>query len=229
MAVKFSDFTSSGLNSTGFIVGYDSGTNQNIRIPKSTLDSTYQPTLISGTNIKTINGSSVLGSGNIATASVNPTSPQIPYNNGGVFADSGITVAVGGGGIKNYEIPSSNDSGLSLALYPSFGAYSFGDASPFSFPISAFGGAAFTNYGSMVMGCGISNPTFGVFNVDASSGMIRMGTSSSRAIGLNLPSNSILIGSMLASIGTPTNPTTPNRWISVVDESSNTYYLPLYQ
>ena len=45
MAVKFSDFTSSGLNSTGFIVGYDSSTNQNIRIPKSTLDLTYQPAL----------------------------------------------------------------------------------------------------------------------------------------------------------------------------------------
>lgn len=65
MAVKFSDFTSSGLNSTGFIVGYDSGTNQNIRIPKSTLDSTYQPTLISGTNIRTINSTSLLGSGNV--------------------------------------------------------------------------------------------------------------------------------------------------------------------
>lgn len=229
MAVKFSDFTSSGLNSTGFIVGYDSGTNQNIRIPKSTLDSTYQPTLVSGTNIKTINGSSVLGSGNIATASVNPTSPQIPYNNGGVFADSGITVAVGGGGLKNYEIPSSNDSGLSLALYPSFGAYSFGDASPFSFPISAFGGAAFTNYGSMVMGCGISNPTFGVFNVDASSGMIRMGNTASSSIGVNAASNAMYIGSYFSLFSTPVNPTTPVKWIKVADESNNTYYLPLYQ
>jgi len=65
MAVKFSGFTSSGLNSTGFIVGYDSSTNQNIRIPKSTLDSTYQATLVSATNIKTINGSTILGSGDL--------------------------------------------------------------------------------------------------------------------------------------------------------------------
>jgi hypothetical protein len=67
MAVKFSDFTSTPLSSTGFIVGYDSSTNQNIRIPKSTLDSTYQSTLVSGTNIKTVNGTTLLGSGNVST------------------------------------------------------------------------------------------------------------------------------------------------------------------
>jgi len=32
MAVKFSDFTSTPLNSTGFVVGWDSATNQNIQI-----------------------------------------------------------------------------------------------------------------------------------------------------------------------------------------------------
>jgi hypothetical protein len=74
MAVKFSDFTSSPLNSTGFIVGYDSATNLNIRIPKSTLDSTYQSILVSGTNIKTINGTSVLGSGNLVVGN-----PQVGY------------------------------------------------------------------------------------------------------------------------------------------------------
>lgn len=82
MAVKFSDFTSSGLNSTGFIVGYDSGTNQNIRIPKSTLDSTYQPTLISGTNIKTINGSSVLGSGDLIVSGGTGGGIQAPFQLG---------------------------------------------------------------------------------------------------------------------------------------------------
>jgi len=65
MAVKFSGFTSSSLNSTGFIVGYDAATNTNIRISKSTLDTTYQATLISTTNIKTINGNSILGSGDL--------------------------------------------------------------------------------------------------------------------------------------------------------------------
>jgi len=69
MAVKFSDFGSSALNSTGFIVGYDSATNLNIRIPKSTLDTTYQAILVSGTNIKTVNGTTLLGSGDVITQS----------------------------------------------------------------------------------------------------------------------------------------------------------------
>lgn len=83
MAVKFSDFTSSALNSTGFIVGYNSATNQNIRIAKSSLDSTYQATLVSGDNIKTINGSSVLGSGD-------------------------LTISGGGGGVHVLIKPESN-------------------------------------------------------------------------------------------------------------------------
>lgn len=58
-----------------------------------------QATLVSGTNIKTINGSSVLGSGNITTASVNATSGVLPYNNGGVFADSGYKYSESGGSV----------------------------------------------------------------------------------------------------------------------------------
>jgi hypothetical protein len=71
MNVKFSDFASGTLNSTSFIVGYNSSTNSNIRISKSTLDSTYQSTLVSGTNIKTINGASVLGSGDLVVSGSN--------------------------------------------------------------------------------------------------------------------------------------------------------------
>ena len=70
MAVKFSGFTSSSLNSTGFIVGYDAATNSNIRISKSALDTIYQATLISTTNIKTINGNSILGSGNLVVGNL---------------------------------------------------------------------------------------------------------------------------------------------------------------
>lgn len=58
-----------------------------------------QPVLVSGTNIKTINSTSLLGSGNISTASVNPTSGVIPYNNGGVFADSGYKYSESGGSV----------------------------------------------------------------------------------------------------------------------------------
>lgn len=49
-----------------------SGTGQNIKTINSTSlmgsgDITVQPTLVSGTNIKTINGTSILGSGNVST------------------------------------------------------------------------------------------------------------------------------------------------------------------
>lgn len=46
-----------------------------------------QDLLISGTNIKTINGSSVLGSGNLAiSASAGGATTQVQYNNSGAFA-----------------------------------------------------------------------------------------------------------------------------------------------
>ena len=89
MAVKFSDFGSSPLNSTGFIVGYDSATNLNIRIPKSTLDTTYQATLVSGTNIKTVNGSTILGSGNLVVGSVTSVTGTAP-----VASSGGATPAI---------------------------------------------------------------------------------------------------------------------------------------
>jgi len=82
MNVKFSDFASGTLNSTSFIVGYDSSTNSNVRISKSTLDSAYQPTLVSGTNIKTINGTSVLGSGNLVVSGTQVGYRGFKYNIG---------------------------------------------------------------------------------------------------------------------------------------------------
>lgn len=47
-----------------------------------------QVTLVSGTNIKTINGETLLGSTDIETALVNPTSTFLPINTSGAFADS---------------------------------------------------------------------------------------------------------------------------------------------
>lgn len=50
---------------------------------------TKQDTLVSGTNIKTINGQSVLGSGDLTvSASAAGTNTQIQYNNGGVLEAS---------------------------------------------------------------------------------------------------------------------------------------------
>jgi hypothetical protein len=112
MAVKFSDFASTSLNSTGFIVGYDSGTNLNIRIPKSTLDSTYQSTLVSGTNIKTINSTSLLGSGNVAVQPTLVSATNIKTINGASVLGSGDLVVsgsqVGYRGFR-YNISSTQD------------------------------------------------------------------------------------------------------------------------
>ena len=101
MAVKFSDFGSSPLNSTGFIVGYDSSTNLNIRIPKSTLDSTYQATLVSATNIKTINGSTILGSGNLAVGSVTSVTGTAPVTSSG-GATPAISMAAATTSVNGY-------------------------------------------------------------------------------------------------------------------------------
>lgn len=56
----------------------------------ATIDlSAYQPLLVSGTNIKTINGSSILGSGDLTvSASPGGSTTQVQYNNAGVFAGS---------------------------------------------------------------------------------------------------------------------------------------------
>jgi len=51
-----------------------------------------QPELISGTNIKTINGSSILGSGDLTVNSVNPTDNFVPFNDGGIPVDSPFSI-----------------------------------------------------------------------------------------------------------------------------------------
>ena len=102
MAVKFSDFASSGLNSTGFIVGYDSSTNQNIRIPKSTLDSTYQPTL----TLTTIGTS---GAATLAGATLNI--PQYSGASGGF----NTPVKLGSGGVYSNIPNSASNTNVSLS------------------------------------------------------------------------------------------------------------------
>jgi hypothetical protein len=47
---------------------------------------TLQPTLVSGTNIKTVNGASVLGSGNIVTPQPSGVAGAIQFSNGSAFA-----------------------------------------------------------------------------------------------------------------------------------------------
>jgi hypothetical protein len=59
-----------------------------VAVPTASQVAAKQDTLVSGTNIKTINGTSVLGSGNIITPTTNPSgvSGAIQFSNGSAFA-----------------------------------------------------------------------------------------------------------------------------------------------
>jgi hypothetical protein len=59
-----------------------------VAVPTAGQVAAKQDTLVSGTNIKTINGTSVLGSGNIVTPTTNPSgvSGAIQFSNGSAFA-----------------------------------------------------------------------------------------------------------------------------------------------
>jgi hypothetical protein len=70
-----------------------------------------QTALVSGTNIKTVNGNSILGSGNLAitaTAAPGGTSAQIQYNNNSVLdGNVGLTLDTGTAGLTKVQIGSS--------------------------------------------------------------------------------------------------------------------------
>jgi hypothetical protein len=76
------EVSTTGVNLTG------SPTVNAVAIANTTQVAAKQDTLVSGTNIKTINGTSVLGSGNIVTPSTNPSgvAGAIQFSNGSAFA-----------------------------------------------------------------------------------------------------------------------------------------------
>jgi len=76
------EVSTTGVNLTG------SPTVNSVAIANTTQVAAKQDTLVSGTNIKTINGASVLGSGNIVTPSTNPSgvAGAIQFSNGSAFA-----------------------------------------------------------------------------------------------------------------------------------------------
>ena len=57
-----------------------------VAVPTAAQVAAKQDTLVSGTNIKTINGTSVLGSGNITTPNVSGVAGAIQFSNGSAFA-----------------------------------------------------------------------------------------------------------------------------------------------
>lgn len=87
--------------------------------------STKQDTLVSGTNIKTVNGSSLLGAGDLTIASGGTpggTTTQVQYNNAGAFAGAaGLTIDTATGAIKTatdtvYELVGTAVSATNGAL-----------------------------------------------------------------------------------------------------------------
>ena len=73
------EVSTSGVNFTGTLS--QSGT----AVPTAAQVNAKQDTLVSGTNIKTINGTSVLSSGNIVTPSPAGSTGQVQFNNAGAF------------------------------------------------------------------------------------------------------------------------------------------------
>ena len=74
--------STTGINFTGAL--QQSG----VAVPTASQVAAKQDTLVSGTNIKTINGTSVLGSGNIVTPTTSPSgvAGAIQFSNGSAFA-----------------------------------------------------------------------------------------------------------------------------------------------
>lgn len=166
----------------------------------------------------------------------NPTSGIYPINKNGVLVNSGLQnstktlppyIPGGSLGLKFYDDFSSKTL---LLLDPMNMGYTFGDAEfTAGTSVSASAGISILSpIGQMVMGCGISDPTNGVFRANSTTGYISIGTTPIRSIGVNAVFGSIFMGSGLAN-GTPSDSVTPVIWKRVVDESGNTYYSPLYQ
>lgn len=169
-------------------------------------------------------------------APVNPTSGYYPINKNGVFVNSGLsnTVAVlppflpgGSLGLKYYDEFSGKTL---LELNPMDLSYTFGNAFYDQFGVVASGGLAISEpMGQMVMGCGISAGTEGVFKANAVTGVIEIGTSAIRKFGIDLFAGAIRVTSGFNSVSGPSNTASPVTWTRVTDESGILYWYPLYQ
>jgi len=180
----------------------------------------------------------------------NPTSTYIPYNDGGVFVDSGFSY--NGPALNEKSILVHNDGSNDRMTLDSFnGIYSFGSAQGISGAttnggfasnldgfavgnaasasvgaVSAYNGLAIDGVGGeAIIGCGMSSPSNGVFRASSASGIISVGNSTSYSIGYNNNYNSMHVGTNLI-VGGSYSPL--GAYIPVTDENGTTYYLPLY-
>ena len=162
---------------------------------------------------------------------INPTSTYLPYNNGGVFADSSLRVIpdtiYGTGipfGIYNVGNPAFG-GGQNLYIDDNNALYSFGRAQ-----VNNFGGADAVaglaiNNGTAIIGCNMGNSNDGVFRASSNEGVILIGLNTTYSIGVNTALNTMRIGSGLTTTGTHT---IIARWLKVNDQSGTAYYIPLY-
>lgn len=168
---------------------------------------------------------------NFGGAAVNPTSTYIPFNNGGVFANSSLRVypdtIYGTGipfGIYNIGNPVFGGS-PNLNIDDNNALYSFGSAQINNFGgASAYAGLAINN-GNAIIGCNMGNSNDGVFRASSNEGVVLMGLNTTYSIGVNTALNTMRIGSGLTTTGTHT---TIARWLKVNNESGTAYYIPLY-
>lgn len=166
-----------------------------------------------------------------AGAAVNPTSTYLPYNNGGVFANSSLRVypdTIYGTGIPFgiYNIGNPVFGGSSnLNIDDNNALYSFGSAQIDNFGgYSAFAGLAINN-GLAILGCNMGSPFQGVFKASSPDATITIGAAEATSIGINTALNSMRIGSGLTATGTHTTIAT---WLKVNNEAGTAYYIPLY-
>jgi len=170
----------------------------------------------------------------VPIGATNPTSGLIPYNNNGIFQDSGIEIIHNQNPFIRTKLIYRADlifGGLSrIEINDDNGYYTFGDARVYNFQQSDVrNGIGFnTGFGECIIGSGISSPAYGVFRASGMNGVVSIGSSPDLSIG-SYTFGLMLIGSSLHAMSPPTNPTLPVKWISVVDENFNQYYLPLYQ
>lgn len=167
---------------------------------------------------------------------VNPTSGYYPINKNGVFVNSGLSNTVaslppflpgGSLGLKYYD---DFQGKTLLELNPMDLSYTFGNAFYDEFGVVASGGIAISQpMGQMVIGCGISSGANGVFRASGVQGFISIGNTPSTSIGVNMFSQSVRIGSGLMFATPPVDPVNAAQWVTVNDESGNSFRMPLYQ
>jgi len=165
----------------------------------------------------------------------NPTSGFYPINRDGVFANSGLSDAYDSfgpfppTGLKFYD--SFANSAL-LNLSPIDVGYTFGQAFFDQFGVVASSGIAINGMmGQMVMGCGISSGSNGIFKANGTTGIVRIGASDNLGIGTHLFYNSFFVGAGIMNGSSPSgyNPNTPSRFIRLTNEWGERFVIPIWE